>query len=111
MYRKCRYLLFALVMVSSISIRAQTESSSRKIEVKPDELVTPSATDANIVTFDFPHAVHFPESESSAQPASTLHPWDPAARQEGRSRKAISDTILQERRDVWVPCSLLDVPK
>lgn len=58
-------------MVLSNSVRAQQDdvermlhgvsgSNVRKVEVKPDELVTPSETDPNIATFDYPHAVYFP---------------------------------------------------
>lgn len=71
MNRPPRLLLVALGVVFSIVVRAQLTDEQRTLhggqaparhtrEPMADEEVRPSATDPNIHTFDYPHAVYFP---------------------------------------------------
>ena len=66
-----KLLLLVLGMTFSIVVRAQQTDEQRMLhggpapnrhtrELMPDEEVRPSATDPNIQTFDYPHAVYFP---------------------------------------------------
>jgi len=71
MNRPTRLLLLTLGMTFSIVVRAQQTDEQRMLhggsapvrhtrEPMPDEEVRPSATDPDIQTFDYPHAVYFP---------------------------------------------------